>query len=172
MPLSNKRLLSNRRPAPLMTIYSKTIGISKKEQFSQFLAWLIRVSAFYVVQCQVQSRGRLTMSTQWSLAWENSRHLTTLPLVSPPNDVWDPSAEIPYWWRVTLASSVWNFCARFSDFTGSARGVSDIPVYPKKNRRNTQIYPKLYPGILYTWNSKKVIYRIPVFKLLYTVYPI
>ena len=105
MPLSNKRLLSNRRPAPLMTIYSKTIGISKKRkiiQFSQFLAWLIRVSAFYPVQCQVQSRGRLTMSTQWSLAWENSRHLTTLPLVSPPNDVWDPSAEIPYWWRSLL----------------------------------------------------------------------
>ena len=35
-----------------------------------------------------------------------------------------------------------------------------------------QIYPKLYPGILYTWNSKRVIYRIPVFKLQYTVYQI
>ena len=42
------------------------------------------------------------------------------------------------------------------------------PKYPKF----IQIYPKLYPGILYTWNSKKVIYRIPVFKLQYTVYPI
>ena len=63
--------------------------------------------------------------------------------------------------------------------SGSARGVSGIPVYPKKIRQNTQkypqfiqIYPKLYPGILYTWNSSKVIYRIPVFKLQYTVYPI
>jgi len=36
-----------------------------------------------------------------TLAWENSRHLATLPLVSPPNDVWETSAEIPYWWRVT-----------------------------------------------------------------------
>ena len=35
------------------------------------------------------------------LAWENSRHLATLPLLSPPNDVWEKSAEIPYWWRVT-----------------------------------------------------------------------
>ena len=35
------------------------------------------------------------------IAWENSRHLATLPLVSPPNDVWETSAEIPYWWRVT-----------------------------------------------------------------------
>ena len=32
--------------------------------------------------------------------------------------------------------------------------------------------PKIKVGILYTWNSKKVIYRIPVFKLQYTVYPI
>ena len=36
-----------------------------------------------------------------ALAWENSRHLATLPLVYPPNDVWETSAEIPYWWRVT-----------------------------------------------------------------------
>ena len=70
--------------------------------------------------------------------------MATLPLVSPPNDVWEASAEIPYWWRGTThiwvvlligrvawkfdstnqkhypdldtdASSVWNFCVRFSD---------------------------------------------------------
>ena len=29
------------------------------------------------------------------LAWENSRHLPMLPLVSPPNDVWEMSAETP-----------------------------------------------------------------------------
>ena len=40
-----------------------------------------------------------------TLAWEKTRHLATLPLVSPPNDVWDTSAEIPYWWRVT--SQIW-----------------------------------------------------------------
>ena len=39
------------------------------------------------------------------LAWENSRHLATLPLVSPPNDVWETNAEIPYWWRVT--TQIW-----------------------------------------------------------------
>ena len=39
------------------------------------------------------------------LAWENSRHLATLPLVSPPNDVWETSEEIPYWWRVT--TQIW-----------------------------------------------------------------
>ena len=35
------------------------------------------------------------------LAWEKSRHLVTLPLVFTPNDVWETSAEVPYWWRVT-----------------------------------------------------------------------
>ena len=39
------------------------------------------------------------------LAWENSRHLATLPLVSPPNDVWETSAEIPCCWR--LATQIW-----------------------------------------------------------------
>ena len=40
------------------------------------------------------------------VAWENSRLLATLPPVSPPNDVWQTSAEIPYWWRVTTQISV------------------------------------------------------------------
>ena len=72
----------------------------------------------------------------------NSRHFATPPPVSTRNDVCGTSAEIPYWWRVTCqicvvlligwskcstcqkhhpdlgsnASSVWNFCARSSDF--------------------------------------------------------
>ena len=32
---------------------------------------------------------------------ENSRLFATPPLVSPRNDVWETSAEIPYWWRFT-----------------------------------------------------------------------
>ena len=85
---------------------------------------------------------------QCRLAWENSRHLTTTPLVSPPNDVWETSSENPYWWRVTPqiwvgllicrargkfdstnqkhypdlgseASSVPNFCTRFGKTSGS-----------------------------------------------------
>ena len=72
------------------------------------------------------------------VAWENNQHLA-MPLVSPRNDIWETSAEIPYWWRVTtqswvvlligwskfsdnrmqnpdmvsVASSVWNFCPHF-----------------------------------------------------------
>ena len=39
------------------------------------------------------------------IAWENSRHLATLLLVSPPNDVCETSAKTPYWWRVTTQIS-------------------------------------------------------------------
>ena len=35
----------------------------------------------------------------------DSRHFVTSPLVSPPNDVWETSAEIPSWWRVT--TQIW-----------------------------------------------------------------
>ena len=38
-------------------------------------------------------------------AQENSWHLATLPVVSPPNDVWETSAEISYWWHVT--TQIW-----------------------------------------------------------------
>ena len=44
-------------------------------------------------------------STASTLAWENSQHLATLQLVSLPNDVWETSAEIPYWWPVT--TQIW-----------------------------------------------------------------
>ena len=39
------------------------------------------------------------------LVWENSRHLATLPMVFPPNDVWETSAEIPNWCGVT--TQIW-----------------------------------------------------------------
>ena len=39
------------------------------------------------------------------LAWENSKHSAILRLVSPPNDVWETSPEIPCWWRVT--TQIW-----------------------------------------------------------------
>lgn len=38
---------------------------------------------------------------RFCIAWENSLHLATPSLVSPRNDVWELSAEIPYWWRLT-----------------------------------------------------------------------
>ena len=58
-----------------------------------------------------------------ALAWKNSRHCSTPPLVSPRSNVWEKSAEISHWLRVTTqirdsdASSEWNnnfFYARSS----------------------------------------------------------
>ena len=46
--------------------------------------------------------GGIAMCAGYCLPWENSLHSATPPLVSPRNDVWGMSAEIPYWWRVTI----------------------------------------------------------------------
>ena len=50
------------------------------------------------------SKGIRIQDIRKILAWENSRHLATLPLVFSPNDVWETRAEIPYWWRLGSAS--------------------------------------------------------------------
>ena len=57
--------------------------------------------------------------------------------------------------KTSLQRPVYLFSTQL--MSGSASGGSGIPVYPKKIRQNTpkypkfiQIYPKLYPGILYT----------------------
>ena len=46
-----------------------------------------------------------------SLTWSNKKTTSTFmmpPLVSPWNDIWGTSAEIPYWWRVT--TQIWVQC--------------------------------------------------------------
>ena len=45
--------------------------------------------------------------------WENNQHFATLPLVSPRNDVWETTAEIPYWWRVT--TQIWSMLFLLTD---------------------------------------------------------
>ena len=39
------------------------------------------------------------------LAWENSWQFKMPPLVSPHNDIWELTTEIPYWWSIT--SQIW-----------------------------------------------------------------
>ena len=46
-------------------------------------------------------RNSYTMTIK-KRAWENSWHFAMPPLVSPRNNVWGTTAEIPYWWRVTI----------------------------------------------------------------------
>ena len=61
-------------------------------------------------------------------AWENSRHLPTLTLVFPPNDLWGTSVEIPYWWliRVMLLIGWSKFSANQKDYPHLASIVSSV----------------------------------------------
>ena len=45
--------------------------------------------------------SRMTKFSAITVAWENRWHFTMPPTVSPWNEVWETSAEIPYWWCVT-----------------------------------------------------------------------
>ena len=40
-----------------------------------------------------------------AIAGENSHHFAAPAMVYPWNDVWETSAETPYWWRVT--TQIW-----------------------------------------------------------------
>ena len=62
---------------------------------------------------------RGTTNQKQALVWVNSRQ----PQVFPPNDVWETSAEIPYWWRVTTSASDW-FNQIFCDT--SSVGISSL----------------------------------------------
>ena len=46
--------------------------------------------------------GGIVMRAGYFLPSENSLHSATPPLLSPRNDLWGMSAEMPYWWRVAI----------------------------------------------------------------------
>ena len=48
---------------------------------------------------QLHLHYRCQPNAVFFLPWENSRHSTTPTLVSPRNNVWETSGEIPYRWR-------------------------------------------------------------------------
>ena len=54
---------------------------------------------------QLHLHYRFKPNAVFFLPWENRRHSTTPTLVSPRNNVWGTSAEIPYRWRVT--TEIW-----------------------------------------------------------------
>ena len=55
--------------------------------------------------CITSSLYHPSSNALFGLVWETSQHLATLVLVFQPNDVWETSAEILYWWRVT--TQIW-----------------------------------------------------------------
>ena len=86
-----------------------------------------RSGQFYLISNQnirnFGLNGKRPMSTRVVLAWDKSRYFTALPLVSPRNDVWETSAEIPYWWPVTnqfwiillIGRAAWQICFNQSE---------------------------------------------------------
>ena len=61
--------------------------------------------AWNCIPLNIRSLPKHKFKVAIHLAWETSPLLATLPLVSPTNDVWETSAEIPYWWRIT--TQIW-----------------------------------------------------------------
>ena len=74
--------------------------------------------------------GMAELSIFKKIAWENSKHFATPSLVSQWNHVWEMSAEIPYWWRVTtqiwvmllIGCAAWGIC--FSQSEALLRSIS------------------------------------------------
>ena len=63
-------------------------------------------------------------------AWENSRHLATLPQVSPRNHVWETSAEIPYWWRIcSLTYVLLLIGSNFVSTNWKVSSLDNIPIF-------------------------------------------
>ena len=73
-------------------------NITLLENFKHFLCRIrwVNFNMFKIVK---------NLKNSFRLAWENSRHLVILPLVSPPNNIWEMSTEIPYGWSIT--TQIW-----------------------------------------------------------------
>ena len=80
------------------TNVTHTIGAFKfLVQFSQ-LFFLFKRPYCCIFAC-ISVRNNISMPN--SIVWENGRHYAVPPLVSSRNEVWETSAEVPYWWRIT-----------------------------------------------------------------------
>ena len=64
------------------------------------------------VQFVQRTNGKVEVRFTWSLAWENSRHLATLPLVFPPNDDWEKSRHLATLPLVFPPNDVWEMSAK------------------------------------------------------------
>ena len=68
-------------------------------------------------------------ASQFNWPEKNSRNFATPQLFSPWNDVWAMTAEIPYWWRVTI--QIWEV-----HFLTTSVNFDKCPCsYSKTNRR-------------------------------------
>ena len=77
-------------------------------------------------------------------AWENSRHSTMPPVVSPRYDVWEASAEIPYWWHVT--TQIWvvllisDWSCRVENLIQPIRSTTQISVVTRHQHQHLRSF--------------------------------
>ena len=90
--VSHKIWLSNHRK----NLWQSTATEAQGHNISNF-NW-----AQIFTPAQSQTWIRVEYKLKPDVAWENSWHFATSPLISPRNDVWETKAEIPYWWRDTI----------------------------------------------------------------------
>ena len=102
------------------------------------------------------------LTTQFELAWENSRHFATPPLVSPRNDVLETSANF----AVTLwISIIGNPGSPFVSRTAFSSSIFPVGIVPNRNFYPFNSIPLWYQFIIKVlrpffgnWNWFLVIY--------------
>ena len=81
---------------PFCQLWNKQLQFSSSFRRPLLISFLSQLCSFVPV------KGSTTMISRHNIwFWRDS----TLPLVSPPNDDWETSAEIPFWWCVT--TQIW-----------------------------------------------------------------
>jgi len=114
-------------------LYSVWVALIPYNFDSLLLSDLSKTCQYQVRSCTSLAlilREKMTDYSKSSLhvhvAWVNSRHFVTPLPVSPRNDVWERSAEIPYWWCVT--TQIWVVLLQISLATRPIRSTSQICV--------------------------------------------
>ena len=69
---------------------------------------IVNPNGMFVLSVRINWLPQRRSRKHYSQARENSRYFATIPLVSPRNDVWETSIEIPYWCRVTTQMQIFS----------------------------------------------------------------
>ena len=121
---------------PLLWIHSQFPARLSLPLFSNQMLLKVRCPTEYFLQvCRGEKKeanhsnknprlGMAELSIFKNIAWENSKHLATSPLVCQ----WERSAEIPYWWHVTtqiwvvllIGRAAWEICFSQSEALSSS----------------------------------------------------
>ena len=136
-------------------------GAKRGEIVGEKLSYYWRVKSLTQVLGHLQRTDTVKTRVEGPIiAWENSRHLATLPLVSPPNDVW-----LVFLWGVILSCSVDPFPGRNNGTMMNVKARENNASAPKRCGAQRVISVKVLLVIsmfcktgwsweLWTWSNK------------------